>query len=95
MEKGSGTDGIEKALFARCEFDESLDVLATPAAAAGVLESKPCFDLAWHYDARTCGIAYIGIGDSLAQAQIHEAPPWPTTIMRSILSMPCLYNPVN
>ena len=71
----SGADGIEKAVFVCGHLAEGLDVFRASAAAAGVFEPEPRFDLAWHHDASTGRVADVRVGDSLAQAQIHEGLP--------------------
>jgi hypothetical protein len=55
--KVSATDGIEEAVFAGSGFEEGLYVLAASAAAAGVLQSEPSFDLAWQQNTRARGVA--------------------------------------
>ena len=60
-------------MFVLGKFHEVLNVFGASAATAGVFQAELGFDLAWHYDARTCRVADIRVGDSLAQAQIHNA----------------------
>jgi hypothetical protein len=71
----SATDGIQETVFGGGKVDEDLDVFRTSAATACVFQSELCFDLTWHYDACTSRVADFGIGDSLAQAQIHGCLP--------------------
>jgi hypothetical protein len=62
-------------VFGSGKFDEGVNVFCASAAAAGVFQTEPGFDLAWHNATGTSCIADIRIGDSLAQAQIHERLP--------------------
>jgi hypothetical protein len=76
-----------EAVLAGGEFDKLTNVFCAAAAAAGIFQAELGFDLARHHNPGTPGITDIRLGDSLAQAYIHERP-LPVTIMRSILSMP-------
>jgi hypothetical protein len=60
-------------MFVLGKFHEVLNVFGASTATAGVFQAELGFDLAWHHDARTCRVADIRVGDSLAQAQIHNA----------------------
>jgi hypothetical protein len=76
-EMKSGAHGLfaGDAMFTGGEFDESLDILRAPAAAAGIFQTEPGFDLAWHHDSRPPCVANLRIRDPFAQAQIHERLP--------------------
>jgi hypothetical protein len=70
-ERSSATDGIEETVFGSGKFDEGFDIFRTPAATACVFQAELGFDLTRHHNACSSCIADFGIGDSLAQAQIH------------------------
>ena len=83
-------------MFGRGQFDELPNVLGTAAAAAAFFQPKLGSQLAGHYDPGSTGFPDFRLGDSLAQAKIHNEPRCSryVTIMRSIISMPFFISPV-
>ena len=77
LRRKSGTHGVlaGEASFTVGEFDEGLNILRAPAAAAGIFQTEPGFDLARHHDSGPACVAHIRILDPLTQAQIHERLP--------------------
>ena len=63
-----------EAVLAGGEFDKLTNVFCAAAAAAGIFQAELGFDLARHHNPGTPGITDIRLGDSLAQAYIHERP---------------------
>ena len=60
-------------MFGSGKFDEGFDIFRTPAATACVFQAELGFDLTRHHNACTSCVTDFGIGNSLAQAQIHNA----------------------
>jgi hypothetical protein len=67
----SATDGIQETVFGSGKFDEGFDIFRAPAATTCFFQAELGFDLTRHHNACTSCVTDFGIGDSLAQAQIH------------------------
>jgi hypothetical protein len=68
------------------DLDKLMDVLGAAPATAVTLEVKLGFELVGRHDSNLTSCSDFRFGDSFAQAHVHGIPP--STIMRSIISMP-------
>lgn len=83
--------GWGRELMLGCgQFDELPNVFGTATAAAAFFQPELGSQLAGHHDAGSTSFPDVRLGDSLAQAKIHEQPlssKQTRTIMRSIIIM--------
>ena len=59
-------------MFTRRDIYKLMNILCATAAAAGFLETERCLELAGHDDPCASSFSNIGLGDSLAKAEIHS-----------------------